>query len=136
MAGEGKGRAIAPIPEEEEEDNVTSMEDVDVDLDALDEDLRRELAGKSTTVRIDGEVIHIIHAGDWSQTAMRSAMQGDWESWAREVIVDDREFATWMEADLRNYQVEAVFEQCGRQARMNAGKSRKHTGTRRNLRRR
>lgn len=122
----------------QKDDNVVPIDDidVDVDLDELDEDLRREAIGSSTSVRIDGEVVHIIHAGDWSQTAMRAATNGDWESWAREVILDEKELGHWMDSDLHNYQMEAVFEQCGRAARLNAGKSRKRSGSRRTTRRR
>jgi hypothetical protein len=112
------------------------LEDVDVDLDDIDEDLRNERVGKPTTVRIDGKVIHIAHAGDWSSSAMRAASMGDWDTWAREVIEDDREFRIWADADLHNYQVEAVFDQCGRQARLNAGKSQRRGGSRRSSRRR
>jgi hypothetical protein len=108
--------------------------DADVDLDAMDADLRAEAVGKSTSVKIDGKVIHITHAGDWSSTAMRAASTGDWETWAREVILDDNEFTAWNDADLRNYQIEAVFRECGRQARMNLGKSQRRSGQRRNTR--
>src|SRR5580765_8047951 len=103
--------AINDEPEDEEED-------VDVDLDAMD----NEAAGKPTTVKLDGVVIHIQHAGDWTTTAMRAASSGDWDDWARNVILDDDEFKIWEEADLTNNQVEAVFTQCGRKARMSAGK--------------
>lgn len=134
----GDGALARQGEEPEDKDNVTPIDDgeVDVDLDELDEDLRREAIGTATTVRINGEVIHIIHAGDWSQTAMRAATNGDWESWAGEVILDRGELGTWLDADLRNYQMEAVFDQCGRQARMNMGKSRKRSSSRRNTRRR
>lgn len=130
--------ALARQEEEPEDKNVIPIddEDVDVDLDELDEDLRREAIGTATSVRINGEVIHIIHAGDWSQTAMRAATNGDWEAWASEVILEPKELAVWLDADLRNYQMEAVFDQCGRAARMNAGKSRKRSSSRRNTRRR
>jgi hypothetical protein len=102
---------------------------VDVDLDAIDDVLRKEVVGEGVTVRIDGKVIHVSHAKDWSSSAMRAASSGDWDTWAREVIDDDAEFRVWVEADLKNYQVEAVFEECGRQSRMNMGKSRKRSGS-------
>lgn len=110
-------------------DHGDESEEVDVDLDGMDESLRNERVGKPTSVRIDGKVIHILHAGDWSSSAMRAASMGDWEGWAREVIVSNEELLIWMEADLHNYQVEAVFEQCGRAARMNPGKSQKRGGS-------
>jgi len=109
---------------------------VDVDLDLLDEQLRKEVVGESTTVRLDGKIVHISHAKDWSSTAMRAASAGDWDTWAREVIDDDAEFQIWVAADLRNYQIEAVFNECGRQSRMNMGKSRRRSGSYPNTRRR
>lgn len=131
-----KDSTVARIREDPEfEERDENAEDVDVDLDALDESLRAEAVGQSTTVRIDGKVIHILHAGDWSSSAMRAATSGDWETWAREVVIDDREFGVWMDADLKNYQIEAVFEQCGRAARMSMGKSRRQSGPRRRSRR-
>ena len=120
----------------EPEDNVTSLdqddEDVDVDLDEMQD----EAAGKPTTVKLDGTVIHVQHAGDWTSTAMRAASAGDWDAWARSVILDDTEYQVWEDADLTNNQVEAVFTQCGRSARMSAGKSGRRTGSRRSTRRR
>lgn len=119
------------------EDNVTELptEEVDVDLDTLDEALRRESVGKSTTVKIDGVVIHVTHASAWSSSAMRAANTGDWETWARAVIENDSEFQAWADADLANYQVEAVFAECGRQARLNAGKSARLSGSQHRSRR-
>lgn len=111
-------------------------EQVDVDLDLLDESLRKERVGQRITVRLAGHVIHIQHAKDWSSTAMRAASGGDWDTWAREVIEDDNEFAAWVDADLRNYQVEAVFDECGRQSRMNMGKSGRRSGSPRGSQRR
>lgn len=106
-------------------------EEVDLDLDAQDEQLRREGLGQPSTVRLDGQVIHILHAGDWSSTAMQAASTGDWDTWARQVIEDDEEYATWNAADLKNYQIEAVFRECGRKARMSMGKSQRRSGSRR-----
>jgi hypothetical protein len=121
----------------EQENNVTPLdqpedEDVDVDLDAMES----EAAGTPTTVKLDGMIIHIQHAGDWTTTAMRAAAGADWDTWARNVILDDKEYQVWEDADLTNNQVEAVFTQCGRSARMSAGKSQKRSGSRRNMRRR
>jgi hypothetical protein len=109
---------------------------VDVDLDMLDDVLRKESVGNPTTVRIDSKVVHISHAKEWSATAMRAASAGDWDTWAREVIDDDDEFRIWVSADLKNYQIEAVFNECGRQSRMNMGKSGKRSGSRPNFQRR
>jgi len=110
--------------------------EVDLDLDLIDESLRKESVGAPTTVRIDGKVIHVDNANGWSSSAMRAAATGDWESWAREVIADDEEFKAWVEADLANYQVEAVFAQCARTARLSQGKSARLSGSRRSSRRR
>jgi hypothetical protein len=127
---------MAMTAEPEDRDNVTPLdstddEDIDVDLDAMQD----EAAGTPTTVKLDGTIIHIQHAGDWTSTAMRAASSGDWDAWARSVILDDIEYQVWEDADLTNNQVEAVFTQCGRSARMSAGKSQKRTGSRRSTRR-
>lgn len=116
---------INPDPEDE---------DVDVDLDLISETLKREVVGDPVTVRIDGTVIHILHAGEWPSSAMRAATSGDWETWARAVIEDDEEYETWLDADLKNYQIEAVFNESGRQARMTMGKSRRQSGSRKRSR--
>jgi hypothetical protein len=127
---------------EDVNDNVVPIEDdeddevVDLDLDELDDQLRKEALGQATTVKIDGRVFHITHAGDWSTSAMQAATQGDWDTWAREVLEDSKEYQEWGDLDLRNYQIEAVFNECGRQARMNMGKSRRRSGSRRGTRRR
>ena len=121
---------LRPVEEPPEE------EAVDLDLDAQDEALRREAVGDPTTVRIDGRVIHITHANAWSASAMRAAGTANWDLWAREVIDDDEEFRLWVESDLQNYQVEAVFAEAGRQARLNQGKSVARPGSRRNTKRR
>jgi hypothetical protein len=110
--------------------------EVDLDLDMMDEQLRKERVGKPVTVRLDGTVIHITNAADWSSSAMELASTGSWTGWAREVIEDDDEYKAWVGADLKNYQVEAVFDECGRSSRLDAGKSRKQSGSRRGSQRR
>lgn len=123
--------------EDQHEDNVVDLEEeVDLDLDAEDERLRAEALGKSSKVRVAGKVVHILPAGDWPSSAMRAATSGDWDTWAREVIEDDDEFSTWSDANLRNYQIEAVFTELGRKARMSMGKSQRRSGSRRNSQRR
>ena len=109
---------VTPLNPAEEPEEV----EVDIDLDEMDEALRKEALGESTTVKIDGQIIHILHAGDWSSGAMRAATQGDWNTWAQEVIEDPEEFETWSDSNLKNYQVEAIFTECGRQARLTVGK--------------
>ena len=118
-----------PIPLRDDE------EDVDLDLDLITPALRDEAVGKPTTVRIGGAVIHIMHANDWSSSAMRDASNGRWEEWARSVIEDNEEYRAWLEADLRNFQIEAVFTQCARAARLNQGKSARLSGSRNRSRR-
>lgn len=126
---------IHAIDGDHEEDEQPELPAVDVDLDEMDDALRREAVGDPTTVRIDGVVIHIAHASAWPSSAMRAANTGDWETWARAVITNDREFQAWADADLMNYQIEAVFAQCGRQARLTAGKSARLSGSSRRTRR-
>lgn len=123
---------------DEHGDNVVDLpdEEVDLDLDDIDDQLRREALGKPTTVKLDGKVVHIAHAGDWSSGAMRAASNGDWDTWAREVIDDPQEYRIWVDADLRNYQVEAVFSECGRNASLSMGKSQRRSGSRTRSRRR
>jgi hypothetical protein len=118
-----------PTPIREDE------EDVDLDLDLITPALRDEAVGNPTTVRIDGKVIHVQHANDWSSSAMRDASNGRWEEWARTVIEDDDEYKVWLDADLRNFQIEAIFTQCARKARLNQGKSTRFSGSRNRTRR-
>lgn len=124
-------RDLNPDGPEDPED-----EDVDLDLDLISDALRSESVGKPVTVKIDGSVIHVTHANDWSSSAMRAASTGDWDTWAREVIESDVEFQVWADADLKNFQIEAVFAECGRQARLNQGKSARLSGSRRRSRKR
>lgn len=129
--------AVSRIKEDPEfEEGAEEFDEVDIDLDEMDEQLRREAVGKPTTVKIDGKVLHIQHAGEWSATAMRAMTGGDWDAWASEVLQDDKELAIWEEADLRNYQIEAIALQCARAARMGRGKSRRQSGSSRTARRR
>jgi hypothetical protein len=129
MAGKDQA-ALKPVDDPEEQ------EEVDIDLDAIDETLRREAVGQPVTVRIDGKVIHITNAGEWTSSAMRAMTSGDFETWAREVIDDDKEYETWENADLRNYQIEAIALQCARKSRLGQGKSRGRSGSSSNSRRR
>lgn len=97
-----------------------------VDLDLKAEDARlREAVGTPTTVKIDGKVIHIAHVAEWSGSAMRAATSGNWDEWASEVIADDEEREHFIDADLMNYQLEAVFDMCGKKGNVKQGKSRR-----------
>jgi hypothetical protein len=102
----------------------------------MQDQLHAEAVGKATTVRIDGKVIHIMHAGDWTSTAYRAMMNGDFDTWAQEAILDERELKVWQDADLRLFEMEAVVTQCARTSRLGLGKSRKSSGSSRRTRRR
>lgn len=104
-------------------------EDVDLDLDLEGEQLRKERVGEPTRVRVGGHIIHILHPGAWPSSAMRGAGQGDWDAWAQGAIDDPEELKLWMELDLENYQIEAVFEKCGQNARLTTGKSKRRSGS-------
>lgn len=104
----------------------TDVDDVRVDLDLDAEDARlREAIGEPTSIRLAGKVIKIDHASSWNDVAMRCAARGDWNGWAEEVIQDDDQLDTFISARLANYQIEAVFEQCGKQGQVDMGKSRR-----------
>lgn len=126
---------VAELHEEPEPQDVTD-EVVDLDLDLEGEQLRNERVGKSITVRVGGSIIHILHPGAWSSSAMRGAGNGDWDAWAQGVIEDPDELKLWTELDLENYQIEAVFEKCGENARLPVGKSRKRSGSQARMRKR
>ena len=129
---------VAELHEEQElepqED--TAEEEVDLDLDLEGEQLRKERVGKPTTVRVGGRIIHILHPGAWPSSAMRGAGQGDWDAWAQGVIDDPKELKLWIELDLENYQIEAIFAKCGENARLTVGKSQRRSGSRANTRKR
>lgn len=116
-----------PLRPVEDQRDDPEPEEVDVDLDAMG----YEATGRPITVRVAGKVIHVTNAGDWTSEAMRASSIGDWNTWARETIDDDDEYKTWVEANLRNTQIEAVFSEVGRQSQMNQGKSQRRAGSRR-----
>jgi hypothetical protein len=122
--------ASGPEPEDDTD------EAVDLDLDLEGEQLRKERVGNPIVVRVGGQVIHILHPGAWPSSAMRGAGQGDWDAWAQGVIDDPKELKTWMELDLENFQIEAVFAKCGENARMTTGKSQRRSGSRAGMRKR
>lgn len=94
----------------------------DLDLDEADARLR-EAVGVPTTVTVKGRQISISHASLWSSVAMNAANKGDWPTWAAEVITDGADLEHWNEANLRNYQIEAVFDTCGKKSKVSRGKS-------------
>ena len=128
--------AIARIREDPGHQERDAEEVVDIDLDELDEQLRAESVGKPTTVKIGGVVVHIQHANDWSSSAMRALGNADFDEWAAEIIDDEDELKAFLAADLHNYQLQAIAREAMRQARLNRGKSGKHSGSSRTGRRR
>lgn len=125
-----------PIEDPELEAQDDTEEAVDLDLDLEDDVLRKERVGKPITVRVGGKIIHIMHPGAWPSSAMRGAGQGDWDAWATGVIEDPDELKLWMDLDLENFQIEAVFQKCGENSRLTVGKSKRPSGSRRNTRKR
>jgi hypothetical protein len=109
--------------------------EVDIDLDDLQDQLGAEAEEKPTTVRINGKIIRIVHAGNWPATAYRAMLQGDFDTWAEGVILNDKELKVWMDADLTLAEMEAVVTQCARSARLGRGKSQRQSGSSRNARR-
>jgi hypothetical protein len=111
-------------------------EEIDLDLSALEAQLR-ESVGKPIVVKIDSEtVIHIDNAAEWSGKAMAASSRGDWEGWAKEVIDDDDELDAFLDSDLKNYQMEAIFDECAKQSNQAPGKSRRSGNSSRGSRRR
>lgn len=102
----------------------SNNEEIDLDLGELEAQLR-EAVGKPTVVKIDGTVIHIINAAEWSAAAMNAGSSADWNGWAEEVIEDDKELDAFIDANLKNYQVEAIFDKCAEMANQAPGKSRR-----------
>jgi hypothetical protein len=116
-------------------DENNENETVDLDLKAEDSRLR-EAVGQPTTVRIDGVVVHIAHLAEWPASATKAAARGDWDAWASDVIDNDDELEAFNNADLLNYQLEAVFDECAKQGNMTAGKSRRSGSSSRRTQRR
>lgn len=133
MGNEGAVARIREDPEHEERPETDEV--IDLDLDDLDEQLRAESVGKPTVVKVGGQVIHILHANDWSSTAMTALGNADFTDWAIKVITDPEEREAFLEADLKNYQFQAIAKEAMRQARLNRGKSRKPSGSSRTGRR-
>lgn len=126
----------AELHEELEPQDTHEDEEVDLDLDLEGEQLRQERVGKPITVRVGGKIIHILHPGAWPASAMRGAGNGDWDAWAQGVIDDPDELKLWMDLDLENFQIEAVFAKCGENSRLTVGKSQRRSGSRANTRKR
>ena len=109
-------------------------DDVDLDLDAEDT-LLREAIGRPLTVRVAGEVITVPHPTDWPHTANAAASRADFTAWA-EAVLSDADYKVFLAADLRNYQVNALFEHVNKRAGVGPGKSPNSRGSSRNKQRR
>jgi hypothetical protein len=66
---------------------------------------------------------------------MQASRRGDWNEWARAVIEDDDELDAFLDADLKNYQIEAIFNKCGELSNQSPGKSRRSGNSSRRTRR-
>jgi hypothetical protein len=108
--------------------------EIDLDLDALDAQLR-EAVGEPTSVKINGKVVHIANAADWSGAAMQYSQRGNWDEWAKEVIETDEELDTFLDARLKNYQLEAIFNKCAELSNQSPGKSHRSGASSRGSRR-
>jgi hypothetical protein len=116
-------------------ENDDSVESFDLDLKAEDSRLREAL-GTPTTINLpDGGVVHIANIGEWDGAAMKAASSADWESWATAVIDDEDELQAFLDADLVNYQLEAVFEACTKTGNL-GGKSKRSGSSSRGTRKR
>lgn len=107
--------AVARLPEPDDDD-------VDFDLDAEDV-LLREAIGQPLTVKVTGKVITIPHPQDWPHAANTAASAADFGGWARAVLSDD-DHRVFLAANLRNYQIEALFAQIQKRTGAGPGKQR------------
>ena len=119
--------AVARLPEPDDDD-------VDFDLDAEDV-LLREAIGQPLTVKVTGKVITIPHPQDWPHAANTAASGADFGGWAREVLSAE-DHRVFVAANLRNYQVEALFAQIQKRAGAAPGKSPSSRSSSRNKQRR
>ena len=105
-------------------------DDVDLDLDAEDQ-LLREAVGQPLTVRLAGKVISVPHPTDWPHTANTAAARADFSAWAQAVLTE-QDHDVFLAANLRNYQVNALFESVNKRAGVGPGKSPSSRGSSRN----
>jgi hypothetical protein len=97
-------------------------DDVDLDLDAEDT-LLREAIGQPVRVRAGGKVITIPHPTDWPHTANTAAARTDFGTWAAEVMSPE-DYGHFASLKLRNYQINALFEQVQKRTGAGPGKQR------------
>jgi hypothetical protein len=96
-------------------------DDIDLDLDAEDV-LLREAVGQPLRVKMNGTVIEVPHPTDWPHTANTAAARADFGAWAADVLSEE-DHKVFLAANLRNYQVNALFEKVNRRAGVSPGKS-------------
>jgi hypothetical protein len=96
-------------------------DEVDLDLDAEDQ-LLREAIGQPMTVRVGGKVITVPHPTEWPHAANEAATRADFGTWAREAL-SEQDYQVFLAANLRNYQVAAIFERVNKRAGVSPGKS-------------
>ena len=101
---------------------------VDLDLDKEDAALR-EAIGQSTIVKVRGVVVEFEHPSLWSTTAMNAVNKADWLGWAEEVILSVDQFKHFKGCNLRNYQMQAIFERLNKDAGEDLGKSSESDGS-------
>jgi hypothetical protein len=107
--------AVARLPEPDDDG-------VDFDLDAEDT-LLREAIGQPLTVRLSGKVITIPHPQDWPHAANTAASGADFGGWALAVL-SAQDYRVFTAANLRNYQIEALFAQVQKRTGAGPGKQR------------
>lgn len=105
--------------------NTGSEETFDLDLFAEDEKLR-EAVGDPTRLKLqDGTPVCIKHVAEWTSAAMEAASKGNWDDWSEEVIEDDKQRKAFQGANLAAYQLNAIFETCGKAGGVGQGKSKR-----------
>lgn len=105
--------------------SVPEGQEFDLDLEADDAKLR-EAVGDPTVINLKGgHIIHVAHVAEWSSAAMEAASKGNWDDWADQVIHDDKERDLFDDANLAAYQLNAIFEACGKAGGVGSGKSKR-----------
>jgi hypothetical protein len=116
------------------QDDDLEPEDVDLDLDAEDM-LLREAIGQPITVKVGGKIITVPHTSEWPHIANTAAGRADFGTWAAAVL-SDADFETFTKANLKNYQMTALFSKIHRRTGSGPGKSPSSRGSSKSTRRR
>jgi hypothetical protein len=96
---------------------VSALEAVQADAQAAPEGVAVALVTEAG----DFEV-HVPLPGRWKTRANRALKDGDFDLWA-ELVLSAEDYATWLEADPVNDDVEQFFEAWGTASGENSGKS-------------